>query len=286
MAKKESDHGLSAQQMIKYTAAFLILTGTIFVIGVWFMFPTASLERRLNTELARQLPVPIKIQQLQCSLPLKLTSAHVRVELEQFPIEIAPLELKPAWSRILFFQPSITATGRMFGGSFNILHTPTSGSTEIKARDMEISGTIPGFNSITLQGRLDSAKINATLATGVEVHTGTLALKAVTLSGLDKLGFDQEQINLGDFNLTAHTENQRLQLDLDNPQGDFGIKINGFIAPPQLTPQARLNIEIRIGNMPTEYAQLEELLSLAGIRKGADGYLLRLSGRLDQPYLR
>ncbi|MDD2557546.1 MAG: type II secretion system protein GspN [Desulfuromonadaceae bacterium] len=286
MAKKESDHGLSTQQKLKYAAAFLALTGVTFLLGMWIMFPAASLERRLNAELAHQLPVPVTIQQLKCSFPLTLTSAHVRVELEQFPIEIAPLKLKPAWSKVLFFKPGITAAGKMFGGSFNILHTAGSGTTEINARNMHIGGVIPGFNSITLQARLDSADINATLGAGVEIHTGTVTLKALTLTGLEKLGLNKDEINFGDFTLAAHTENQRLQLELANPQGVFGLKANGFIAPPQLSPQARLNIEIRIGNMPAEYAQLEELLSLAGVRKNTDGYLLRLSGRLDQPYLR
>lgn len=286
MAKKESAHGLSTQQRLKYTAAFLALTGAVFVLGVWFTFPTASLERRFNAELTNQLLVPVKIQQLKCSFPLSLTSAHVRVGLEQFPIEIAPLELKPAWSRVLLLKPGIIATGKMFGGSFNILHTVNSGATEVNAHNMRISGVIPGFSSITLQALLDSAEVNATLASGVEVHTGTVTLKEVTLSGLDKLGFSKDIISLGDFTLTAHTENQRLQLELANPRGEFGLQVSGFISPPQLTPQARLNIEIRIGNIPPEYTQLEELLSLAGVRKNADGYLLRLSGRLDQPYLR
>ncbi|MDY0212053.1 MAG: type II secretion system protein GspN [Desulfuromonadaceae bacterium] len=286
MAKKESDHGLSTQQKVKYAAAFFALTGATFILGMWFMFPAASLERRLNAELAHQLPMPVKMQQLKCRFPLTLTSAHVRIESEQFPIEIAPLELKPAWSRVLRFKPGISVTGKMFGGSFNILHTADSGATVINARNMHISGTIPGFSSITFQTRLDSAEINATLATDVEVRTGTVSLKALTLTGLKKLGFPEDEINLGDFTLTAHTENQRLQLELINPQGEFGFKANGFIAPPQLTPVARLNIEIRIGSMPPEYAQLEELLSMAGVRKNADGYLLRLSGRLGQPYLR
>lgn len=286
MVKKESDHGLSTQQLLKYAAAFLALTGATFILGVWFMFPAASLERRLNAELAHQLPVPVKIQQLQCNFPLTLTSSHVRVELGNFPIDIAPLELKPAWGRVLLFQPGITAAGRMFGGSFNILHTTGSGATKMDARNMDLSGALPGFSSITLQTRLDAAEINATLATGVEVHSGTVTLKKATVSGLKQLGFAKDEIILGDFTLAAHTENQRLQLELTNPQGEFDLKVNGFITPAQLTPQARLNLEIHIGNIPPKYAQLEELLSLAGVRKNADGYLLRLSGRLNQPYLR
>jgi hypothetical protein len=91
---------------------------------------------------------------------------------------------------------------------------------------------------------------------------------------------------LGNLEFTLRTHERRLQVELRNPRGDFDISGSGSISPPRLNPSARLNIRIRIGNIPAEHAQLEELLGMAGIRKNADGYLLRLGGPLESPYLR
>lgn len=276
---------LSLRKKAAYILAFLTLSGTTFVLGVWFMFPDASLERRINAELTRQVPFNIKIHRLERSFPFTLKGEQVDVDLPQLPITIAHLRIKPALSSLMQLQAGINASGIMFDGPFEILHTST-GDTEIEAEKMHLSVTIPGFSSIKVEADLDYAYIEANISNAITLHTGRIDLKGVHIQGLDKLGLGQSEIDLGDLEITLETQERRLGIELLNPDGAFQLSGSGSITPPRLTPRGRLNMQLRIGNIPPEHTQLEELLSLAGVHKNSEGYLIRLGGRLQRPFLR
>jgi len=276
---------LSLRKKAAYILAFLALSGTTFVLGVWFMFPDASLERRINTELTRQVPFNVKIHRLERSFPFTLKGKQVDMDLPQLPITITRLKVKPAWSSLLQLQAGISASGVMFDGPFEILHT-SSGATKIEAEKMHLSAAIPGFSSITVEADLEYVNIEGNISNAVTPHNGRISLKKVRILGLDKLGLGQSKINLGDMKFTLETRERRLEIELLNPNGAFQLSGSGSITPPRLTPTGRLNLQLRIGNIPPEHTQLEELLNLAGIRKDAAGYLIRLGGRLQHPFLR
>jgi hypothetical protein len=173
----------------------------------------------------------------------------------------------------------------MFNGPFEVLHT-SSGATEIEAQNMRLSAIIPGFSSIRVEADLEHAYLKAKISDAITPHNGIISLQGVRILGLDKLGLGQSAINLGDLKLTLESQERLLQVKLLNPEGAFQLAGSGSITPPNLTPRARLNLQLRIGNIPPEHAQLEELLSLAGVHKDAEGYLIRLGGRLQRPFLR
>jgi len=276
---------LSLRKKAAYILAFLALSGTTFVLGVWFMFPDASLERRINTELTRQVPFNVKIHRLERSFPLTLKAKRIEVDTPQLPLTIERLKIKPAWGSLILLQPGISASGVMFDGPFEILHT-SSGATKIEAEKMHLSATIPGFSSITVEADLEYVHIEANISNALTPHNGRISLKKVRILGLDKLGLGQNKINLGDLEFTLETRERRLEIKLLNPDGAFQLSGSGSITPPRLTPTGRLNLQLRIGNIPPEHTQFEELLNLAGIRKDAAGYLIRLGGRLQRPSLR
>ena len=276
---------LPLRKKAAYILAFLALSGITFVLGVWFMFPDASLERRINTELTRQVPFSVKIHHLERSFPLTLKGERVDVDLPEFPLTITPLQVSPAWSRIMQLQPGIIASGEMLGGHFESLHT-SSGATEVEAENMHLNATIPGFSSIRIEVELEHAHLEANVSDTVTPHTGQISIKKLRILGLDKLGMGPGVINLGKLELHLEARGRLLEVELINPEGAFQLSGSGSVTPPRLTPRARLNLQLRIGNIPSEHAQLEELLNLAGVRKNAEGYLIRIGGRLERPFLR
>lgn len=276
---------LSLRKKAAYILAFLALSGITFVMGLWFMFPDASLERRINAELTRQAPFNIKIHRLERSFPFTLKGGKVDVDMPEFPLTISPLQIAPAWRSIMQLQPGICASGKMLGGPFEILHT-ISGATNIKAENMHLNATIPGFSSIRIEGELEHAYLKANVSHTITPHTGQISIRELRILGLDKLGMGADVINLGELELNLEARERMLDVKLLNPEGAFQLSGSGSITPPRLTPRARLNLQLRIGNIPPEHAQLEEFLSLAGVRKKAEGYLIRIGGRLERPFLR
>lgn len=285
MSESTTYSELPLHRRVIYILAFVAVCGLSFMLGVWFMFPDASLERRINAELTHQVPFEVKIHHLKRSLPFTLKGDQVDVDIPQFPLSIAPLQVKPAWGSLLQMQPGIRASGMMFGGRFEVFHT-SSGDTEIEAEMMHLSATIPGFSSIKVEADLKHAHLEGHISKAITPHMGKISLKHVRIHGLDNLGLAQSEINLGDLEFTMEAQDRLLRIELLNPEGAFELSGNGSITPPRLTPSARLNLQLRIGNIPPEYIQLEELLNISGVRKGAEGYLIRLSGRLQRPFLR
>ncbi len=285
MAETTPNLKQSLRKRAVYILAFIALSGITFVLGVWFMFPDASLERRINAELARQAPFSSKIHHLERSFPFTLKGKQVSIDIPQFPLIIAPLQVKPAWSSLIRLQPGIVASGILFGGPFEVFYT-SSGTTAIKAERMHLSATIPGFSSIRIEGELEYAQIDAHVSDVVTPSHGQIILKGVRIHGLDKVGLGQSVTTLGDLELTLEEQGRLLQLELQNPGGAFQLSGSGSITPPQLSPKGRMNLQLRIDNIPAEHAQLEELLSLTGVRKDAEGYLIRLGGRIERPILR
>lgn len=276
---------LPLRKKIVYILGFLLLGGTTFLLGVWFMFPDASLERRINAELARQAPIGVKVHHLERRFPLTLLINSVDIAAPGLPLSIESLQARPAWSRFIQLQAGIYISGMMFNGHFDILHTST-GATEIEAKNMHLRAPIPGFSSIEVVAELEHAYIESDIAGAITPQNGSIRLKGVRINGLDNLGLGQEDIDLGDLELTLEANARQLDIELLNPTGTFEIVASGSITPPRLTPRGRLNLQIRIGNIPPQHAQLVELLSLAGVRKDANGYLIRLGGRLQRPFLR
>jgi type II secretion system protein N len=276
---------LPLQKKVAYILALVALCSGAFVLGMWFMFPDASLERRLNAEISRQVPFEVRIHQLERSFPFTLRASRVEVDAPQFPVTIASLRVKPAWGSLIKLQAGVHASGQMFDGSFDVIHTG-SGATEISAESMSLSVDIPGFSSIRVEADLAYAHLKAQVSDVVTPQEGSLVLKQVRIHGLDTLGLGQKVINLGDLELVLKERERLLEVELLNPQGDFQLSGSGSITPPRLTPSSRLNLQLRIGSIPPEHGQLEELLSLTGVRKDAQGYLIRLGGRLQRPFLR
>jgi len=284
MAGHSTHNEISMRARFTYILGFIILGAITFGTGLWFMFPDASLERRLNAELAKQVPFRVRVHQLERSFPFTLKTRQVEADIPQFPVKVEELRLAPAWGSFLQLQPGLKAEGRVFDGMFQALFTSKAG--ELEAEGMHLSGIIPGFNSIRIEAQLERAHLQTDISDAITPRQGDIRISGLRIYGLDKVGLGGAQLDVGDLDLTLRTHERRLEVELRNPRGDFDISGSGSISPPRLTPSARLNIRIRIGNIPAEHAQLEELLSMAGIRKNADGYLLRLGGRLETPYLR
>ena len=285
MAKPLKDHAVSIKTRIAYVAGFLLLTGISFCLGIWIMFPDTALERRINTELARRIPFAVKVENIERRLPATLYSRKVYAELAPLPLTIADFKLRPLWSSLLHMDPAAVATGNMFGGSVACT-CADSGAATLHARQMLISFPLPELSSVQVELNLERADLEAMLDKQMSLNKAQVHLNAVNISGLQQLGLDSDSINLGSFNAMAVEKNRRLEVKLDNPQGNFGLSAQGFLAPTQISPSTRISLELRIANIPEHLRQLEDLLSIAGIRKNADGYRIRLGGNLGQPHLR
>jgi type II secretion system protein N len=284
MAGHSTHNEISMRARFTYILGFIALGTITFGTGLWFMFPDASLERRLNAELAAQVPFRVRVHQLERSFPFTLKIRCVEADIPQFRVKVEELRLAPAWGSFLQLQPGLKAEGRVFDGVFRALFTSKAG--ELEAKGMHLSGIIPGFNSIRIEAQLEHAHLQADIADAITPRHGDIRISELRIYGLDKVGLGGARLDLGNLEFTLRTHERRLQVELRNPRGDFDISGSGSISPPRLNPSARLNLRIRIGNIPAEHAQLEELLGMAGIRKNADGYLLRLGGPLESPYLR
>ncbi|MFW6387524.1 MAG: hypothetical protein ACOC0G_02480, partial [Thermodesulfobacteriota bacterium] len=111
MAGRTTHNEISMRARFTYILGFVALGAITFGAGLWFMFPDASLERRLNAELSGRMPFSVRVHQLERSFPFTLKTRRVEADIPQFPVGVEELRLTPAWGSFLQLQPGLKAEG-------------------------------------------------------------------------------------------------------------------------------------------------------------------------------
>lgn len=265
-----------------------------FIVGmfmsVWWLLPIEQLQQRVLQQVSQETGVQLQGENAALVFPFGLSlDLTIRSEVPELnDLKINNLRLNPVWTSLVTGSPAARMKGSLAGGEFvSIITSDSDLSAELS--DIDLVQVTRSDLPYRLQGALFAQADAEQLEGGGQRAQGDFQItvsQAVAL-GLDQIGLDAE-LPLGQLEIAGQFSNMRINLEQAIMTGGaMDVSGSGTIFVGATPAQTRLNLNVRL--QPTEQtpAGLRDLLTLTGVRPGADGsYQVQIGGNLARPTMR
>lgn len=271
--------GAIALLLVAFFAAFLTL------------FPSDALRARAEHMIRQQTGETVSIGKLSLRPLLSLRSSDVSWSpaLEPWPnITIPEMRLSPRWSALFTASPGLNFKTQLIDGRLDGFYVH---NTELFA-EIEDASITPYFPESL--GYLPHGTLNGSLTSDGDPALDStesrfdMRLDQAAVTGLERLGTEQDRLNLGTIRLQGTMQGRNLKIeDLSAAGGDLQVDGKATILVAKTPQQSRINAQIAVTPSTNLDSGLRDLLTLSGVTPDRNGtFNFRLSGSLAQPALR
>lgn len=280
--------GLGGGLKLFFFCAMMFVVG--FFLSLWWWLPIEALQQRVMQQLSRETGLELRGENAALVFPPGLRlDVMIRSEVPELnDPDIRDLHLTPVWTSLVTGSPAAKVKGSLAGGQFVSIIT-SSGDLNAEVSDLDILQLLRSDLPYRLRGSLFVQAGAEQLAAGGQRAQGDfqITIREAVALGLDQIGLNAE-LPLGQVQIAGQFSNMRITLEQAVMTGGaMNVDGSGTIFVGATPIQTRLNLNVRL--QPTEQtpAGLRDLLSLTGVRPGADGsYQVQIGGNLARPTMR
>lgn len=260
------------------------------VASLYFFFPTAALEERIEHEINGRTPVEATLQALSLGFPPALRTEKLTLNIDSpqpYAMTFDKASVRPLWHTLFGGNPGVAFhTGILGGEGEGTIRR--DGSMEFNLTRILVDAPLPALTSLRLSGTLENAQFAAavpvqpTTESHLEIH-----LENVKIAGLQAVGMGRDSLFLGAISLLGEGKGKAFRIEqLDSRGGDLKVSGNGTVLLGRTVERSRLNLNVVLSPEQTLDRDIAELINLFR-QPGQDGtYRFRVTGTLANPSIK